>query len=165
MNQRSLITLAVAVVIGLGAMRLSQQMLSAGTGKTDQQTQEVLVAVRDVKVEESLKPDMVSVISMAKSAVPPNSFKSFKEVEERWVKTPLLEGDVLVEKKLGPKGTPPGLVSNIPKGMRALRHRRDRAVGRFGVCTAWPPGRYCPLRPLGKEQRFAAKRSCRTCWY
>ena len=32
----------------------------------------------------------------------------------------MLEGDVLVEKKLGPKGTPPGLVANIPTGMRAL---------------------------------------------
>jgi pilus assembly protein CpaB len=32
----------------------------------------------------------------------------------------MLEGDVLVEKKLGPKGTPPGLVANIPQGMRAL---------------------------------------------
>jgi pilus assembly protein CpaB len=120
MNRRSLITLAVAVVIGLGAMRLSQQMLSAGTGTTEQPTQEVLVAARDVKVEEMLKPDMVKVIAMARSAVPPNSFKLFKEVEERWVKTPLLEGDVLIEKKLGAKGTPPGLVSNIPKGMRAL---------------------------------------------
>jgi len=119
MNKRSLITLAVAVAIGLGAMRLSQQML-AGTGAKDQETQEVLVAARDLKEEESLKPDMVKVIPMAKSAVPPNSFRSFKDVEERWVRTPLLENDVLVEKKLGPKGTPPGLVSNIPKGMRAV---------------------------------------------
>ena len=70
--------------------------------------QEVLVAARDLKVEESLKPEMVKVTTMVKSAVPPNSFKSFKDVEERWVRTPLLESDVLVEKKLGPKGTPPG---------------------------------------------------------
>lgn len=32
----------------------------------------------------------------------------------------MLEGDVVVEKKLGPKGTPPGMVAKIPKGMRAL---------------------------------------------
>ena len=63
---------------------------------------------------------MVKVIRMAKSAVPPNAFTSFKDVEDRWVKTTMLEGDVLVEKKLGPKGTPPGLVANIPKGMRAF---------------------------------------------
>jgi pilus assembly protein CpaB len=119
MNSRSLITLAVAVVIGLGAMKLSQSMMSSDSGKKEE-SQEVLIAARDFKEEETLKPDMVKVVSMAKSAVPPNSYSTFKEVEERWVKTTMLEGDVLIEKKLGPKGTPPGLVANIPKGMRAL---------------------------------------------
>jgi len=120
MNSKSLITLAVAVAIGLGAMKLSQQMLSSGKGNSEGDTQEVLVATRDFKEDELLKPEMVKVIRMAKSAVPPNSFTSFKDVEERWVKTRMLEDDVLVEKKLGPKGTPPGLVANIPKGMRAV---------------------------------------------
>ncbi len=80
----------------------------------------MLVAARDFKEEEILKADMVKVIRMARSAVPPNAFSTFKEVEERWVRTTMLEGDVIVEKKLGPKGTPPGLVANIPTGMRAL---------------------------------------------
>ena len=31
----------------------------------------------------------------------------------------MLEGDPIVDKKLGPKGSPPGLVANIPQGMRA----------------------------------------------
>src|SRR5580692_8188640 len=119
MNGRSLVILGVAVAIGLGAMRLSQQMLASSKGGDDN-TQEVLVAARDFKEEEILKPDMIKLIRMASSAVPPNSFSSPKDVEERWVRTTMLEGDVLVEKKLGPKGTPPGLVANIPPGMRAL---------------------------------------------
>jgi pilus assembly protein CpaB len=118
MNTRSLVILGVAVVIGLGAMRLSQQMLAANRKGDD--SQDVLVAARDFKEEEILKPDMVKVIWMARSAIPPNSFASAKDVEDRWVRTTMLEGDVLVEKKLGPKGTPPGLVANIPPGMRAL---------------------------------------------
>ena len=120
MNGRSLFILALAVAIGLGAMILTRQMLSANRDKTEDDTREVLVAARDFKEEEILKPDMVKVIRMAKSAVPPNAFSSFKDVEDRWVKNVMLEGDVLVEKKLGPKGTPPGLVANIPKGMRAF---------------------------------------------
>jgi len=120
MNKKSLITLAVAVVIGLGAMKLSQMMLSSGKSKTDGDTQEVLVAARDFKADEVLKPDMVKVSRMVKSAIPPNSFTSFKDVEERWVKSNMMEDDVLIEKKLGPKGTPPGLVANIPAGMRAV---------------------------------------------
>ena len=120
MNSRSMITLAIAVVIGLGyAMKLSQHMLA---GKTDagEDSQEVLVAARDFKEEEILKPDMVKLSRIARSAIPANAFSAFKEVEERWVRTTMLEGDVLVEKKLGAKGTPPGLVANIPQGMRAL---------------------------------------------
>lgn len=84
-----------------------------------EESQEILVAARDFKEEEILKPEMVKTVRMSKSAVPPGAFSSFKDVEERWVKTTMLEGDPIVDKKLGPKGTPPGLVANIPKGMRA----------------------------------------------
>ena len=77
-------------------------------------------SLRDFKEEEILKPDMVKLSRVARSAIPPNAFSTFKEVEDRWVRTTMLEGDVLVEKKLGAKGTPPGLVANIPTGMRAL---------------------------------------------
>jgi pilus assembly protein CpaB len=119
MNGRSLMMMGLAIVLGLGAMLLSSQMLAQGSGKAPEETQDVLVAARDIKEEELLKPEMVKVTRMAKSAVPPGSFSSPKDIEERWVKTTLLEGDVLIEKKLGPKGMPPGLVANIPKGMRA----------------------------------------------
>jgi pilus assembly protein CpaB len=120
MNGRSMFILALAVAIGLGAMVLTRQMLSARTGNNGEATREVVVAARDFKEEELLKPDMVKVIRMANSAVPPSAFASFKDLEDRWVRTTMLEGDVLVEKKLGPKGTPPGLVANIPQGMRAF---------------------------------------------
>ena len=62
---------------------------------------------------------MVKAVRTSKSAVPVGAFSSFKDVEERWVKTTMLEGDPIVDKKLGPKGSPPGLVANIPVGMRA----------------------------------------------
>ncbi len=119
MNGKSLMTLGLAIAFGLGAMILSRQMLSQESGKVKEETQDVLVATRDIKEEELLKPDMIKVTRMAKSAVPPGAFSSTKDIEERWVKTTLLEGDILVEKKLGPKGMPPGLVANIPVGMRA----------------------------------------------
>jgi pilus assembly protein CpaB len=120
MNGRPLVILGLAVAIGLGAMVLTRQMLSSGKGKQEEETQEIVVAARDFKDEEAIKPDMVKVTRMVKSAVPAGSFSSFKDLEDRWVKTTMLEGDVLVEKKLGPKGAPPGLVANIPTGMRAF---------------------------------------------
>jgi pilus assembly protein CpaB len=111
--------LVLAVVLGLGAMMATRSLMSKSAA-SEEESQEILVAVRDFKEEEVLKPDMVKTARMAKTALPVGAFSSFKDVEGRWVKTAMLEGDPIVEKKLGPKGTPPGLVANIPKGMRAF---------------------------------------------
>ena len=63
---------------------------------------------------------LLRLVQVAKKNVPIGAFSSFKDVEERWVKTTMREGDPIVDMKLGPKGSPPGLVANIPKGMRAF---------------------------------------------
>ena len=118
MNGKSLTVLVLAVFLGLGAMWVTRRLMSKPAA-AEEESQEILVAARDLKEEEILKPDMVKTARMSKSAVPAGAFSSFKDVEERWVKTTMLEGDPIVDKKLGPKGSPPGLVANIPKGMRA----------------------------------------------
>ena len=118
MNGRSLTVLVLAVFLGLGAMLVTRHLMSKPAA-AEEESQEILVAARDFKEEEILKPDMVKTARTSKSAVPVGAFSSFKDVEERWVKTTMLEGDPIVDKKLGPKGSPPGLVANIPKGMRA----------------------------------------------
>jgi pilus assembly protein CpaB len=119
MNGRSLTMLGLAVILGLGAMQLTRRMMTK-PASTEEESQDVIVAARDFKEEEILKADMVKVVRMAKSNLPVGAYSSFKDVEGRWVRTAMLEGDPIVEKKLGPKGAPPGLVSNIPRGMRAF---------------------------------------------
>jgi pilus assembly protein CpaB len=131
MNGKSLVMLVLAVVLGLGAMLMTRRMMTKPAGK-EEETQEVLVAARDFKEEEILKPDMVQTVRMVKSVVPPGAFSSFKDIEERWVKTTMLEGDTIIEKKLGPKGSPPGLVANIPKGMRAFAVEVNEQAGVAG---------------------------------
>lgn len=126
-----MLLLGLAIAFGLGAMILTRQMMSTDP-KREVEEQDVLVAARDLKDEESLKPDMVKVVRMAKSSVPPFSFSSFKDVEDRWINMHMLEGDVLLEKKLGPKGSPPGLVNSIPKGMRALAIDVNESTGVAG---------------------------------
>ncbi len=118
MNGRSLTMLVLAVFLGLGAMLVTRRLMSK-PAVAEEESQEILVAARDFKEEETLKPDMVKTARMSKSAIPAGAFSSFKDVEERWVKTTMLEGDPIVDKKLGPKGSSPGLVANIPNGMRA----------------------------------------------
>ena len=104
---------------------------------------------------------MVKVVAMVKSAVPPNAFASFQEVEDRWIRTTILEGDVLVEKKLGPKGTPPGLVANIPPGMRAFAIDVTEQSGVSGFIL--PRHRVDVLRHEASEKKTAPRWSSRTC--
>jgi len=118
MNGRSLTVLVLAVCLGLGAMLVTRHLMGKPAA-AEEDSQEILIAARDFREEEFLKVDMVKTARISKSAVPVGAYSSIKDVEERWVKTTMLEGDPIVEKRLGPKGSPPGLVANIPKGMRA----------------------------------------------
>lgn len=118
MNGKSLGVLFFAVVLGLGAMLATRWLMSKPA--VAEETQEIVVATRDFKEEEVLKPDMVKTQRMPLKAVPVGAFSSVKDVEDRWVKVAILEGEPIVERKLGSRGSPPGLVANIPKGMRAF---------------------------------------------
>ena len=67
---------------------------------SEEETQDVIVAARDFKEEEILKPDMVRLVRVAKKNVPIGAFSSFKDIVDRWVKTAMLEGDPIVDRKL-----------------------------------------------------------------
>lgn len=118
MNSKSMMMLVLAVVAGLGAMLMTSKLLSRGQG-APVEMQDVLVAARDLNVEETLKSDLVKVVQRPKSEIPPGSFSSFKDVEDRWVQIKTLEAEAILDKKLAPRGMPAGLVARIPKGMRA----------------------------------------------
>jgi pilus assembly protein CpaB len=118
MQGKQLVMLALAGAIGLGAMLMTMKLMNRKPA--EEAMRDVLVAVRDFKEEEALKPDMLTTVKMAESAIPIGAFAKAEDVADRWVRTVMLEGEPVVERKLGPKGSPPGLVANIPKGMRAF---------------------------------------------
>lgn len=119
MNSKSMMMLVLAVVCGLGAMYGTSLLISKEKGHSPVDLQDVLVAARDVKVEEVLRPDMVKVVQRSRSDIPAGTFTSIKDVEDRWVQIKTLEGEPILDRKLAPKGSPAGLISRIPKGMRA----------------------------------------------
>lgn len=133
MNGRSMVMLVVAVLCGLGAMygvnRLMAQNKRAAPVVA---MQDVLVAVRDLKIEEVIKPELVTVERMAKTAVPAGAFSSVKDVEGRWVMIGMLANEPLLDRKLAARGSPPGLVSRIPKGMRAFAIEVNEQTGVSG---------------------------------
>jgi pilus assembly protein CpaB len=132
MNGKALILLALAVLCGLGAMFGTNRMISKQQSKTTLDMQDVLVAARDMKVEEVVKPDMVKLTQMAKASVPPGTFTSIKDVEDRWVQIKMLEGEAILDRKLAPKGSPAGMVARIPKGMRAFAVEVNEHTGVSG---------------------------------
>jgi pilus assembly protein CpaB len=132
MNGKALILLILAVTCGLGAMYGTNRMLSKQQTKTTLEMQDVLVAARDLKVEEVVKTDMVKLTQMARVNVPPGTFTSIKDVEDRWVQIKLLEGEALLDRKLAPKGSPAGMVARIPNGMRAFAVEVNEHTGVSG---------------------------------
>ena len=162
MNGKSMFILALAVAFGLGAMIVTRQMLSSGRRHRQEETQDVLVAARDLKEEEILKPDMVKVIRMAKSAVPAGAFSAFKDVKTAGSRRAARRrrGD---REEAGPQGNAAGSGRQHSQGDAGLRHRRHRAIGRLGVHPARPSRRRDPVRAT-KERAHEPRRSCKTSW-
>src|SRR5882757_4737106 len=100
MNRKMAIILLLAVVCGLGAMFASSRMLAGGTQASSTETQEILVATRDLNTEEILKPELVKLEAVPKASVPPGAFTTLKDVEERWIQIKTLEGEAIVDRKL-----------------------------------------------------------------
>ncbi len=131
MNGKSLGMLMMAVLCGLGAMYGTSRLI-AKKGEPVLEMQDVLIAVRDLKIEEVIKPDLVKVSRMPRAAVPAGAFSSAKDVDDRWVQTGILEGEPIVDRKLAARGSPPGLVARIPKGMRAFALEVNETTGVSG---------------------------------
>lgn len=132
MNGKSLVMLGLAVLSGLGAMFGTSRMIAKNQKPAPVESQSVLVAIRDLKAEEVVTPEMVKVVTMPKSNTPAGSFTSYKDVEGRWVSIRMLEGEPILERKLAPKGAPAGLVSRIRPGMRAFTLEVNEHTGVSG---------------------------------
>ncbi len=131
MRGKTVPTLALALICGFVAMYGVNQMM-APTQQAAPEVRDVVVAARDLKVEEVLDDDTVAVIQMPKSSVPEGSFSSVSELKSRWVRIPLLVNEPIIEGKLAPEGEPPGLVGRIPTGMRAFAVEVNEQTGVSG---------------------------------
>jgi pilus assembly protein CpaB len=118
MNSKSLAILGLAAGCGLIAMYGTGQLLN----KPQRQVamRDLVVAARDLKIEEVIKPDMVQVIKVPESQAPAGSFSTPSEIEGRWIQITTLKDEPVLAAKLAPKDLPPGLTSRIAKGQRAF---------------------------------------------
>ncbi|GIW87633.1 MAG: hypothetical protein KatS3mg108_1957 [Isosphaeraceae bacterium] len=118
MGGRSITILGLSVVCGLVAMYGASQLV----GSKDQPVAmgKVLVATRDLRTDEMLKPELIKVVEMPVDKIAPGALTDPKSIEGRWVEIPMLAGETIVEGKLAPKDSVPGLPGRIPPGMRAF---------------------------------------------
>ncbi len=130
MNGRTLMLMLVAIGCGLGAMFGTQRLLNRG--EKAEPMREILVAARDLQIEEILSADLIKVQKRAAKSVPAGAFSSFKDVDKRWVKIPILAGEPIIEAKLAPRDTPTGLIPRIEKGKRAFSLEVNEEIGVAG---------------------------------
>ena len=130
MSGKSGATMILAVVCGLGAMFGARRLLSKDNAPVE--TVNVVVAARDLKVEEVIKEDMLTTKQFSKDRVPAGSFAKPEGILDRWVRITMLADEPIVEPKLAPKDLPPGLVGSIPKGKRAFAVEVNESTGVSG---------------------------------
>jgi pilus assembly protein CpaB len=93
---------------------------------------DVLVVTAPIMVEEIVPEAKVAVKSVPAEMVPAGALTDYKIARGRWAKYPLMVGDILVDTKLAPKGTPTGLMGKLHPGMRAITLRVDEQTGISG---------------------------------
>lgn len=138
MNPRVLV-LGLAAVSGLGAMMAANWYLKLNsTGAPPPEPNvEVVIAAKSLMNSDTFKKssDLVKVVSLKQSLVPPDAYTKDRlgELEGRWVNVPMVEGEPIVERKLGAKGSMAGIKAKIPEGMRAftIRVNPETIVGGY----------------------------------
>jgi pilus assembly protein CpaB len=130
MNGRSGMILMLAVLSGLGAMFGARQLLARKDAPVEMC--DVVVATRDLKIDEVLREDMIKVVQQPKAQVPLGAFRTVEELTGRWVQIAMLADEPILAPKLAPKDVPPGLIGRIPPGMRALAVEVNEQTGVSG---------------------------------
>ena len=138
-NQRALVVMVVAVMLGLAAVALAGRWLlrqpSSSAGK-------VVVASADINLGQRLTPEMLKLADWPADSVPKNAFTDPAKLNGRVLKSSMLVGEPLSEAKLAPAGTLGGLSALITEGKRAITVRVNDVVGVAGFAL---PGNYVDI--------------------
>jgi pilus assembly protein CpaB len=135
-NMKAIGLLLLAIVTGLGAAIYAAGWVAQ---RGSLASTKVVVAAVDIELGSRINPQMITVTDWPTGSVPAGTFKDVKELQDRVVKTSVLRGEALVERKLSPAGTKGGLSAVIAEGKRAMTVRVNDVVGVAGFAL---PGNY-----------------------
>lgn len=137
-NQRAILFLALAVLLGLGAVFAARHWLESQTPvavETDQGTTSVVVARVNVPIGSGLDNRQLDTVEWPKAYLPKGSFTTPAELEGRVVRRPLAVGEPVLAAYLLPEGAEAGLGSVLEKKKRAVSVKVDPVIGVAGFVT------------------------------
>src|SRR6185369_8362319 len=83
------------------------------------------------------------------TSLPPGTFTDMKDLQDRVVKTSVLRGEAISERKLSPAGTSGGLSAVIAEGKRAMTVRVNDVIGVAGFAL---PGNYVDVMVNAQQE-------------
>ncbi|MCL4500916.1 MAG: Flp pilus assembly protein CpaB [Deltaproteobacteria bacterium] len=126
------IWLLLAALSGITASFVWFMHQGGQPARLEPQTRTVLTAKRDIAPATLLSAEMMATTDWNRGNLPKGAFTSVAEIEGRVTALPMVEGDLLLEKKLAPKGTVPGLTALLSANKRAMTVKVDEASGVAG---------------------------------
>ena len=110
----------------------------------------VVVVGKEIPPATRIAAEQLKVEQWPQDKRPVGAFTRIEEAEGRVSAQPLLEGEIVLEKKLAPKGTLPGLTALVNPNKRAMTVRVDEASGVAGFVS--PDNRVDVVVTLGKGE-------------
>jgi pilus assembly protein CpaB len=132
---RIFIVLALAVTVG-GVFAFATyryvQKLPAQTAAAKLQTRPVVIAVANLDLGATLRPEDLRVIDWPAESVPAGAFEHVEDVVGRGIIQPVVQNEAILPNKLASKEAGAGLPPVIRPGYRALSVRVNDVVGVAG---------------------------------
>lgn len=118
MRPKSLLLLALALGCGLIASIGISQVMDKNDSVVGYETEAIYVAVVNINLNDPIDETMVSLQDWPKDKVPQGAVKSLDELQNRRPRTPIIQGEPILEAKLMAEGEVHDPIGNIPTGMR-----------------------------------------------
>ncbi len=130
MRAKSMVLILIALGCGLIASIAISQVMERGSNKgtATLETVQIYVALSDIDVNEQLSATNVRLEDWPKSKIPEGAVVNFEEINERFARTRMYEGEPVLKRKLADNISGPAIT--IPEGDRvcSLKVRMDTAV-------------------------------------
>jgi pilus assembly protein CpaB len=116
-------------------MAMSFLKRQAGVQPPKEKTSLVVVAKSAIDPANRVSPVQLKTEVWHQEKPPPGSFSTLAQLDERVAATLILPGDLILENKLAPKGTLPGITALLSPNQRAMTVKVDEASGVAGFLT------------------------------